>query len=155
MRWKALAETYTMHSFVHRSESSIFRLKSLNILPIFATFAELKFYQISLDFGQNLPEIGGPGKMYGYPTVTRRGPRGLHFRGRQPIPRLPELASNCVRPAAALRDQSDNLCVDGDVADGKSSRPWAMHGQPPGRPPGRSTEYFPMVPAPVPCPFLI
>ena len=28
-----------------------------------------------------------------------------------------------------------------DVADGKSSRPWAMHGQPPGRPPGPSTEY--------------
>ena len=28
-----------------------------------------------------------------------------------------------------------------DVADGKSSRPWAMHGQPPGRPPGLTTEY--------------
>ena len=56
-------------------------------------------------------ENGGPDEMYGYPTVThsystvtRRGPRRLHFRGRRPIPRLPELASNCVRPAAALRD---------------------------------------------------
>ena len=35
---------------------------------------------------------------------TQPGPRSLHFRGRRPIPRLPELASNCVRPAAALRD---------------------------------------------------
>ena len=31
-----------------------------------------------------------------------------------------------------------------DVADGKSSRPWAMHGQPPGRPAGPSIEYFPI-----------
>ena len=30
--------------------------------------------------------------MYGYPTVTRRGPRSLHFRGRRPLPRLTELA---------------------------------------------------------------
>ena len=38
-------------------------------------------------------------------TVTRRGPRNLHFRGNCPIPRLPELASSCARPqAAALRD---------------------------------------------------
>ena len=28
-----------------------------------------------------------------------------------------------------------------DVADGKSSRPWAMHGQPPGRPAGPSNSY--------------
>ena len=41
-----------------------------------------------------------PGEMYGYPA----GLRSLHFCGRRPIPRLPELASNCVRPAAALRD---------------------------------------------------
>ena len=41
--------------------------------------------------------------LYGYPG----GPRGLHFRGRWPIPRLPELASNCVRPAAALCDLQD------------------------------------------------
>ena len=33
------------------------------------------------------------------------------------------------------------MCVGQDVADGKSSRPWAMHGQPPRRPPGPSTEY--------------
>ena len=30
--------------------------------------------------------------MYGYPMVIRPGPRSLHFRGRRPIPRLPELA---------------------------------------------------------------
>ena len=36
----------------------------------------------------------------GYPE----GPRSLHFRRRRPIPGLPKLASNCVRPAAALRD---------------------------------------------------
>ena len=33
-----------------------------------------------------------------------------------------------------------------DVADGKSSRPWAMHGKPPGRPAGPSIEYTPIVP---------
>ena len=38
--------------------------------------------------------------MYGYPA----GLRSLHFCGRRPIPRLPELASSCARPAAALRD---------------------------------------------------
>ena len=37
--------------------------------------------------------------------------------------------------------QSDDLGVGKDVADGKTSRPWAMHGQPPRRPPGPSTEY--------------
>ena len=52
-------------------------------------------------------ENGGPGEMYGYPGVTRGGPRSLHFRGSHPMPRLPELASNCVRPAAALREQCD------------------------------------------------
>ena len=30
--------------------------------------------------------------MYSYPMVIRPGPRSLHFRGRRPIPRLPELA---------------------------------------------------------------
>ena len=43
----------------------------------------------------------------GYPEGTDRvpgGPRSLHFRRRRPIPRLPELASNSARPAAALRD---------------------------------------------------
>ena len=50
--------------------------------------------------------------MYAKCTVTPAGPRGLHFRGRRPIPRLPDLASSCARPlgAAALRD------VDGAVA---------------------------------------
>ena len=50
------------------------------------------------------PRIGGPGEMYSYPPVIRPGPRSLHFRGSRPIPRLPELASSCVRPAAALRE---------------------------------------------------
>ena len=49
----------------------------------------------------------GPGEMYadpgGYPPYPE-GPRSLHFRRRRPIPGLPKLASNCVRPAAALRD---------------------------------------------------
>ena len=51
----------------------------------------------------NLPKIKSLDEMYGYQTVNRPGPRSLHFRGRRPIPRLPELASNCVRPAAAGR----------------------------------------------------
>ena len=42
--------------------------------------------------------------MYADPTVTPEGSRSLHFRGMRPIPRLPELASSCARPAAALRD---------------------------------------------------
>ena len=33
------------------------------------------------------------------------------------------------------------MCVGEDAADGKSSRPWAMHGKPPGRPAGPSIEY--------------
>ena len=57
---------------------------------------------------ENLPKfakIGGPGEMYSYPPVIRPGPCSLHFRGRRPIPRLPELASSSARPqAAALRD---------------------------------------------------
>ena len=49
-----------------------------------------------------------PAKCTGYPEVTPevtpQGPRSLHFRGKRPIPRLPELASSSARPAAALRD---------------------------------------------------
>ena len=50
--------------------------------------------------------------MYGCPTVTRRGPRSLHFRGRRPIPRLPELASSSARPAAAIRDEDEDTTDD-------------------------------------------
>ena len=57
------------------------------------------------EFAKNRKPRRDVREMYGYPTVARRGPRSLHFRGRRPIPRLPELASNCVRPAAALREQ--------------------------------------------------
>ena len=35
-----------------------------------------------------------------------------------------------------------------DVSDGKSSRPWAMHGKPAGRPAGPSIEYFPIAAIP-------
>ena len=41
----------------------------------------------------------------GYP----QGPRSLHFRGKRPIPRLPELASSSARPAAALRDLGEGV----------------------------------------------
>ena len=53
--------------------------------------------------------------MYGYPGVTPPGPRSLHFRGKRPIPRLPELASSCARPAAALRDQCRKAPEEGCV----------------------------------------
>ena len=46
-------------------------------------------------------------EMYGYPTVTPPGPRGLHFRGRRPVAHLPELAhaAACgLKPAAQPRD---------------------------------------------------
>ena len=81
------------------------------------------------EFCRNLPKIKGLGEMYGdprvtprlshayptliprlphaYPTLTPRGPRSLHFRGRRPLPRLPELASSSARPAAALRDHAN------------------------------------------------
>ena len=63
-------------------------------------------------------KIGGPGEMYGVctvdtpvtppgtPLVTPPGPRGLHFSGRRPISCLQELVSNCVLPAAALRENT-------------------------------------------------
>ena len=34
------------------------------------------------------------------PTGYPQGPRSLHFRGKRPIPRLPELASSSARPLA-------------------------------------------------------
>ena len=76
---------------------------------IFAKFAGILC--LKSEFCRNLPEIGSPGEMYGYPPVNPPvnppGPRSLHFRGRRPIPRLPELAINCVRPVAALRDLNE------------------------------------------------
>ena len=33
----------------------------------------------------------------GYPTGSPQGPRSLHFRGKRPIPRLPELAHAAAR----------------------------------------------------------
>ena len=54
-----------------------------------------------------------------------------------------------------VNSQADDLCVVEDVADGKSSRPWAMHGKPPARPAGPSIEYVPIIPfLPPPVPFL-
>ena len=47
----------------------------------------------------------------GYPGGYPQGPRSLHFRGKRPIPRLPELASSCARPAAALRDHAVSRAV--------------------------------------------
>ena len=47
--------------------------------------------------------------MYRVPGGYPQGPRSLHFRGKRPILRLPELASSCAPPqAAALRD---NPCI--------------------------------------------
>ena len=86
-----------------------FRQKSLKILLIFSpNFA--KFDKFSLDFAQILPDfcriflIRPPRnvrEMYADFTVTPEGPRSLHFRGKRPIPRLPELASSCARPSSA------------------------------------------------------
>ena len=59
MRWKALAEIYTLHSFAPFSELK-FLLKIHWNLPKFANLfpncAKLKFVEISLDVGQFLPE---------------------------------------------------------------------------------------------------
>ena len=70
MRWKALAEIYTMHSFA-QSQSSNF---CSNITAILVNLS--KFHQILTKFCQKFTgifvKIKGLGEMYGYPTVTPR-----------------------------------------------------------------------------------
>ena len=76
--------------------------KSLKILPIFRqsllivmlTIFRLISARICRNFSGFPNEARG--EMYrvpgGYPQATPQGPRSLHFRGKRPIPRLPELA---------------------------------------------------------------
>ena len=58
-------------------------------------------------------ENRGPGEMYGYPTVTPQLPGGyptgspeFALSRKAPDTAPLELASNCVRPAAALRENA-------------------------------------------------
>ena len=48
--------------------------------------------------------------------------RSLNFCGRRPIPRLPELASSCARPAAALRDDLPFFTARSKNSRGRSHR---------------------------------
>ena len=50
MRWKALAEIYTMHSFAPFSKLNFFVSTSLEFLPFFAKLTFTKFVKISLEF---------------------------------------------------------------------------------------------------------
>ena len=58
--------------FFRKSEKQKMEMKKENTSKYFAGFSQL-----------------GPGEMYADPGGIRQGPRGLHFRGRRPIPRFP------------------------------------------------------------------
>ena len=111
-RWKALAEIYKMHSFAPLSTFNFFPKKIAKILLIFIEillhFAKILQYfdEISLEFCRDLPGENAPASgssrefSRSFPGVFQ----DLQLSEIAPNLQFPELANNCARPAAALRD---------------------------------------------------